>query len=535
MTAERAGTLLSIRALARAGATELAWQLFQEAGLDRVEDDDAVLTLRGRLLKDRALNLSGAARRKAALAAADAYRAAAAIRTDTYPLINAATLSLIGGSREAAEAAAREVLALLDAGGGEPDTPYYMAATRAEALLLLQSPEEATAALAGAIQKAPEAWEDHASTLRQFRVILDALGLDAAWLDAYRPPRTLHFAGRMGEDDQRLIHAIDCVLAQENVGFGYGSLAAGADIMTAERILARGAELHVVLPFDRTAFIDHSVRPYGADWCQRFDTVIAQAASVTEAGDGAEQAGAIAIELADEIAMGQAAMQALVLQTESIQLLTGPLRQGSPSGHNSARVGQIWTSAGRRQHLLDTAQTRGEAGAASGARNSFRLVAIVAVGLTDQLTPEPLTNVAHRLSLMPRLPDRIAPPQWRSHGVTLAFASPTEAAAAALKIRSALQASGPVRVAAHFGLVAVAPSFSGSEGPAFLGETLTIAELIVSATPSTAVYVSEQFAAALMARGTPACMPEFVGELGKGDTSEAVALYTLNDPSGISD
>ena len=36
-----------------------------------------------------------------------------------------------------------------------------------------------------------------------------------------------------------------------NVGFGYGSLAAGADILFAEALLARGASLHVVLPFDR--------------------------------------------------------------------------------------------------------------------------------------------------------------------------------------------------------------------------------------------------------------------------------------------
>jgi hypothetical protein len=525
MTGAGAPTLISIRALARAGAIELAWRLFEEAGLGSIEDDDAVLALRGRLLKDRALALEGSARRSAALAAAAAYRSAASIRVATYPLINAATLSLLGGDREAAETSAREVLALLDAGGGELDTPYYLAATRAEALLLLGSPEAAAAALAEAIAKAPLAWEDHASTLRQFAVILDALGLDRSWLDAYRPPRAMHFAGQMGLDDEAHVAAIDAVLDDENVGFGFGSLAAGADILVAERLLARKAELHVVLPEERGAFVGRSVAPYGAEWSRRFEAVLARATSVREVLEGVEAAD-LAIELADEIAMGQAAMHAHTLESEPIQLLIGPLRKGSPAGHNSARVAEIWASAGRRRHLLESAAGGSIREAPQPPPAGFRLAAIVAVSLTDQLTVEPVGDLVRRIALVPALTGLIAAPQWRGDGLTLGFASPTEAASAALAIRSALAATGPVRVGGHFGLVGVAADPLGGE-PLLLGEAAGLAQFIVNATPSTAVYVSEQFAAALAARDRSASMPEFVGELGPCLKIGAVALYAL--------
>ena len=65
--------LISIIAHARSGATDRAWSLFREAGLERVEDDPAVLSVRGRLLKDRAQSASGAEQRSLYLDAAAVY------------------------------------------------------------------------------------------------------------------------------------------------------------------------------------------------------------------------------------------------------------------------------------------------------------------------------------------------------------------------------------------------------------------------------------------------------------------------------
>ena len=46
----------------------------------------------------------------------------------------------------------------------------------------------------------------------------------------------------------------------------YGSLACGADMLVAEAILARGGELHVVLPFAEEDFLKTSVHVGGPEW-----------------------------------------------------------------------------------------------------------------------------------------------------------------------------------------------------------------------------------------------------------------------------
>src|SRR5437868_1493347 len=191
--------LSTIIALARAGALDHAWAQYCAAGYDRDDSDPAALTVRGRLLKDHALRADGEARRAFYLRSAEAYRQAAALQPATYPLINAATLSLLSGDRQRAEEIAQEVLARIAAEPDEPETPYYRAATEAEALLLLGRREDAQAALAAAVTVAPRAWEDHGSTLRQLVAIEAELGGDPVWLDLLRPPRSLSWIGR-GED-----------------------------------------------------------------------------------------------------------------------------------------------------------------------------------------------------------------------------------------------------------------------------------------------------------------------------------------------
>jgi hypothetical protein len=239
--------LSTIVALARAGALDHAWGQFATAGYDRNDDDPAALTVKGRLLKDHALRASDEAeRRRFYLQSADAYRRSAALQPGTYPLINAATLSLLSGNREQAEEIAQEVLERIAREPEEPETPYWRAATEAEAMLLLGRQAEAEAALAAAVAAAPRAWEDHASTLRQFLAIQDELGGDRAWLAVLRPPRSLSYAAAKGDGadpDERLAVAPD-----PDIGFGFGGLAAGYELLVAEALLERGAELHVVLP-----------------------------------------------------------------------------------------------------------------------------------------------------------------------------------------------------------------------------------------------------------------------------------------------
>ena len=91
--------------------------------------------------------------------------------------------------------------------------------------------------------------------------------------------------------EQALSAKIAVALAAHDIALGYGALAAGADILVAEAMLARGAALHVVLPFPVAAFKAASVTPRGADWLPRFDAALARAASLTVLepdGDGSD-------------------------------------------------------------------------------------------------------------------------------------------------------------------------------------------------------------------------------------------------------
>jgi hypothetical protein len=273
----------AILALARAGASSRAWTAFVDAGLGNVAGDPKILTLKGRLLKDQARRATGHSRAGFYLAAADAYADAAKIQPDSYPLINAAAMSLFAGRPEHMRLLAQQVLDLMRSGAGAGETPYWHEATRAEALLLLGEVEAAKATLADAVAHAPAAWEDRATTIRQFREIAAALDLPGDWLADFAPPPSLVFSGIMGIDSNDIAARRDIEIAVKTsgAGFAYGALAAGADIMIAEALVAVGAELHVVLPAMTTVFRSKSVEPFGADWGGRFDRLLDRAESVT--------------------------------------------------------------------------------------------------------------------------------------------------------------------------------------------------------------------------------------------------------------
>lgn len=274
--------LTPIIALARSGAISRAWDAFGSAGLADIADNPQILTLKGRLLKDRARKASGDVGARLYLQSAKAYADAAALRPDTYPLINAATMSLFAGQRDHMAMLAQRVLTMLETGIGVGETPYWHQATRAEALLLLGRQAEARAALDLAIMAAPFAWEDRAATLRQFRKILEFKNESSIWLSDYAPPSSVYFKGMIGisPEDNDAARAAHDEVARMGGGFGYGALAAGADILIAEALVARGAELHVVLPVTSSAFRRQSVAPFGDEWLSRFDQLFQQAASV---------------------------------------------------------------------------------------------------------------------------------------------------------------------------------------------------------------------------------------------------------------
>lgn len=309
-----------IRRAARSGDTLRAWQMFESAGL-LASTDPNVLSLRGRLLKDRGLKASGQDRVRLLVDAGDAYLASAGDRRATYPLINAATIAFLNGQAGVADGLARRTIELLDSRDHEPETPYWLAATRAEAAFLLGDFEGGGAALGQAIAIAPHAWEDQAATLRQLDAILAQAGRSPDLLEPLRPPPGLHFGGLIGlaADDRRTIVRIQEVIDEIRPGFVYGALAAGADIVVAELAVARGAELHLVLPASVDAFRARSVVPYGGDWATRFDRLLELAVEI-EAPVEQNRVSRADVALSEDIAMGLAIRRSRALASRAFAL-----------------------------------------------------------------------------------------------------------------------------------------------------------------------------------------------------------------------
>lgn len=370
--------------MARTGSPVRAWSVFVEAGWDRVADDPKALTLKGRLLKDQAKAAPQGEQEPLYAAAAKAYSDAAALRMDSYPLINAAALALMSGDKDRAAQLAKQVLALIDNDRNEGENAYWREATRAEALLLMQRHTEARAALANAISHLPDAWEDHAATIGQFSLILDKQGRSKDWLDQHRPPPSVHFSGiiRLDDADGTAQRAIENFLTKEQPGFAYGALAAGADLLFAKAFLAHKAahksatQLHIILPYPTAQFRALSVQPFGKKWLKDFDNVMARADTVTILGMD-DPPYTCAIELADNVAMGSAMRNAANLQSRASVLTI------AAQGETLRPHLDDWQQQGRAMTIINGKRLKTEAGNLPQQETSQSLATLIWVNHSD--------------------------------------------------------------------------------------------------------------------------------------------------------
>jgi class 3 adenylate cyclase len=297
----------AVLCLASTGATRKAGELYDEFGLERVADLPLdtplaldLAALRPRLLKDAAIATEGNGRAPLLHAAATAYqdlyrKAKASGNAESYyPGVNAATLSLLAGREQMAFTLAREVLDQLGRLEATRKS-FYEIASALEAQLVLGEVDAARDSLAAvASMMRGDSYADargRAAMIRQLELIAAAKGLEPDWLDPLAPPLIIHYLGHIiaakgkpgrfpADQEQRVRKAIAATLAADDVGFGYGSLAAGADILFAEELLARNAGLALILPFNVDEFVEVSVRPAGEHWVKRFHACISRATAV---------------------------------------------------------------------------------------------------------------------------------------------------------------------------------------------------------------------------------------------------------------
>lgn len=528
MVIESSPRLPTLTALARAGAVGRAWELFSAAGYLEHTTDPAALAVKGRLLKGRGRLAAGAERSSLFAEAAAAYAAAHALEPAPYLAINAASLSLLAGDAARAVEGARGVLALLDAPETPADTPYFLAATRAEALLILGERAQAEAAMEMAAAHDSDGWADRAATVAQLREIAAAQGSDPAWIERFAPPASLHFAGHMGlasagAGEAALADQLDALFAANRFGFAWGALAAGADIVIAEHLLARGVELHAVLPCPPDQFEAQSVAPAGEAWTQRYRVVLSAAMSVRCAAESATSVhDPLATLHAGELAIGGALNNAAILASSAAQLI---VTDEAGCGINTARQAALWrTASGPQHHLTVPRDAQVEALFPPEQPDPARVLAVhLSVGLDLLAVAEPLHStdiaaltspVAEVLADLPPGLVRAAPGQWEAT---------VEDFDLALAVASRLAALGTVAVGAH---LAIGPVLrdepSGSLIP--FGPAPVLARHLMALAPAGVALISDALAVTLAGRGSDSMRSELYHP---GEVEAGGAIHTL--------
>lgn len=540
-----------ILALARMGDTDRAMAKFAEYGLQGSSNVDE-RTIGARILKDRAFNRPAGAERQAAMELAfEAYHDVYEATKDSFPGINAATLALLAGREAESRALAEAVLA-------DPDVAapadYWKAATRAEALLLLGRTEEVTSLLASELVRGSPDLGGRSSTLRQLGMIGAHLGmtsLERATLVApLRPPRVLHYCGHMfgasEADEARVRAAVEAVLDEEEIGFAYGALACGGDLIIAEALLDRGVELNIVLPFEERDFLEQSVLPGGPGWEPRFRTCLRRATRVVHASPMAYFGNPDQYGYASRMAMGLTSLRAEHLAAEPIQLAVwdGQASDG-PAGTGADVL--AWQEAGGRTRAIDPGPVRRGLD-----RPPPRIVtsterALAAILFTDFAGFSKLgeTVLPHFWDGVMRLIAEVldahgdAVVSRNSWGDALygVISSAPAAAEISLQIQDALDdfdygllglegRGGRMRIGAHYG-----PAYRAIDHItgrlSFYGNEVSKAARIEPVTPTGAVFVTEPFAAILALEAPDRFDCRYVGRIQLAKGYGSYPMYRL--------
>ncbi len=363
---------LAVRALARAGSPLRAERLYHEYGLNSVDDVD-IASLEARIAKDQYL-LSNRDR-AAAASSAQKYQRVFERTRNYYPGINAATMWFLAGDEVKSAELARRVWELCDSeNAANALDQYFLDATVAEAALLLDDDEQARRSLESASRVQGDHFDMIAATRKQLLMICEAKGIDSAHLDILKNQRVIFYSGHIialpdgvgrfaAESEPLVAGRIKEALTEADVGFGFGSLASGGDILFAEALLACGKELHIVLPFECDEFKAVSVAPAGEQWCKRFDVCLGRATSITYATRGAYLGDVKLFRYAARVAMGLARIRADGLESDLTMVAVWDRKPATGEAGTGADV-KYWLECGLDLRVVDCGPP------ASGARVS---------------------------------------------------------------------------------------------------------------------------------------------------------------------
>jgi len=174
----------AVLALARMGSTDFAQSEYRRYDLDKVRQNEDIMSLAGRLSKDLYLQSSGKTALEHARDSALKYELAYKETKGYYSGVNAATMALLADMPwDMVKDRVNTILELLPKTEKLlPKDHYFIEATRAECFLILGEISSTKESLRDAIEFDPLNYTAHASTLKQFRIILDKRATDNAFI-----------------------------------------------------------------------------------------------------------------------------------------------------------------------------------------------------------------------------------------------------------------------------------------------------------------------------------------------------------------
>lgn len=551
-----------VLALARAGATEQALAHFGPLAESLGGDVPRKLRIRigslyARLRKDRALTGPAAERADRLAEAARAYEEVFFLYPDPFPGVNASTLWTLAGDRGHAREIATEVLRLCAAQKpAEPEEEYYLRASEAEAALALGNRDAAADALALAAACAGRDFAALAGTRKQLRLLCAAEGIDPAILAPLATPSVAYCLGPSGGAslppgrEGVLRERIDRALAKHRVGFVFGSLSAGAEIVFAEAALDRGLELKLIFPFEIEEYRQRVVAPAGGEWLTRFDRCLAGASDpihYATTDSFLEDNGLFLY--ASRMAMGLALSKATTLDTEARLLVVEDDPESAGGDRFVDHEADFWRASGFPVDTVDLlpasrAGASGVLGREAPQREGGRVVKSMLFGdvkgfskLREAQLPVFAREVLGTFSrVLESFGHRVPVKNSWGDALYVVAEDAMTGADCALSLQEAIGELRPEEhgLPAHLGL-----RLGGHVGPVFpiddpvlgyrsyMGVHVSRTARIEPITPVGSVYVTEAFAAALALDRTGKFTTEYVGHIPAAKDWGKLRVYVL--------
>lgn len=583
--------------LARTGASHMAHGILEELVGDG-ETDEETLGLLARTCKDLwSTSPDPAEGRRFLTLAFQRYLQAYEASQGYWSGINAATTALLLGDGERAGALASRVRSRClglraSARSGEE---YWILATLGEASLILRRWAEAEAWYREAVSIGAGRWGNLRSTRRNARLILQALDAQGSGIESLFPiPRVVAFSGHLVDRPGRPVprfppylesavrEAMGSRLRTLEAGFGYAAAGCGGDILFLESIQELGAEIQVILPYERSRFRADSVDLIpGSDWGARFDRLLETATEVITVADQRLGKGGISYEYGFQVVDGLACLRADALDTELVCLALWDGKAGDGTGGTASSV-KRWRAAGRRMEIIDVSEILEAHGVGArpveicspapspapsampeacelagpanpGDADRGFVPAVVGLLFADvsgfsRLNEEELPRfvqhflgkVAERIGALPRPP--LLTNTW-GDGLYFVFQGVAEAGEFAMDLNRAIRETRweehglpeglSLRIALHAG-PAYACMDPVTRRPNYLGSQVTMAARIEPVTPPGEVYASGAFAALARSDGVDRFTCGYVGRLPLAKGYGTIPMYVVHrkDPSG---